>query len=93
MNRSLEYTQAHPDEDFAETFAQAYSGRQWIDKERARLNKAIEDADEAGAAFIAFFTTFGTLLGYYLCRLNRGGVVRWTRIVPAVVVIAVLTFI
>jgi SAM-dependent methyltransferase len=32
-----------------------------------------------------FFTTFGTLLGYYLCRLNRG-VVRWTRIVPATVV-------
>jgi DNA-binding ferritin-like protein (Dps family) len=31
--------------DFAETFAQAYSGRQWIDKERARLNKAIEDAE------------------------------------------------
>ncbi len=31
--------------EFAETFAQAYSGRQWIDKERARLNKAIEDAE------------------------------------------------
>jgi DNA-binding ferritin-like protein (Dps family) len=31
--------------DFAETFAQAYSGRQWIDKERARLTKAIEDAE------------------------------------------------
>lgn len=31
--------------DFAETFAQAYSGAQWIDKERARLTKAIEDAE------------------------------------------------
>lgn len=30
--------------EFAETFAQAYSGRQWIDKERARLVKAVEDA-------------------------------------------------
>ena len=31
--------------DFAENFAQAYGGRQWIDKERARLAKAIEDAE------------------------------------------------
>ena len=31
--------------EFAETFAQAYSGKQWIDKERARLIKAIEDAE------------------------------------------------
>ncbi len=31
--------------DFAETFAQAYSGAQWIDKERARLTKAIDDAE------------------------------------------------
>jgi DNA-binding ferritin-like protein (Dps family) len=31
--------------EFAETFAQAYSGIQWIDKERARLNKAIDDAE------------------------------------------------
>ena len=31
--------------DFAETFAQAYTGKQWIDKERARLIKAIEDAE------------------------------------------------
>jgi len=31
--------------EFAETFAQAYSGKHWIDKERARLNKAINDAD------------------------------------------------
>lgn len=30
--------------EFAETFAQAYSGKQWIDKERARLTKAIDDA-------------------------------------------------
>jgi len=30
--------------DFAETFAQAYGGKRWIDKERARLNKAIDDA-------------------------------------------------
>ena len=32
--------------EFAETFADAYTGRQWIDKERARLTKAIEDAEE-----------------------------------------------
>ncbi|MGV1010361.1 MAG: DUF1048 domain-containing protein [Dermatophilaceae bacterium] len=31
--------------EFAETFAAAYSGKQWIDKERARLTKAIEDAE------------------------------------------------
>jgi DNA-binding ferritin-like protein (Dps family) len=31
--------------EFAEAFAQAYSARQWIDKERARLIKAIEDAE------------------------------------------------
>lgn len=30
--------------DFAETFAQSYTGRQWIDKERVRLTKAIDDA-------------------------------------------------
>lgn len=30
--------------EFAETFTQAYGGTQWIDKERARLTKAIEDA-------------------------------------------------
>ncbi|MFB9644779.1 DUF1048 domain-containing protein [Microbacterium terregens] len=34
--------------EFAETFAQAYSGKQWIDKERARLNKAIADAERGG---------------------------------------------
>ena len=33
--------------EFAETFAQAYSGAHWIDKERARLTKAIEDAERA----------------------------------------------
>lgn len=31
--------------DFAETFAQAYGGKHWIDKERARLVKAVEDAE------------------------------------------------
>ncbi|MCW4385503.1 DUF1048 domain-containing protein [Salinibacterium sp. SYSU T00001] len=31
--------------EFAETFAQAYSGKRWIDKERERLVKAIEDAE------------------------------------------------
>jgi len=30
---------------FAESFAQAYGGKHWIDKERARLTKAIEDAE------------------------------------------------
>ena len=31
--------------EFAETFAQSYTGKQWIDKERARLTKAIHDAE------------------------------------------------
>lgn len=31
--------------EFAETFAQAYGGVHWIDKERARLIRAIEDAE------------------------------------------------
>jgi DNA-binding ferritin-like protein (Dps family) len=31
--------------EFAETFARAYSGTQWIDKERARLVKAIDEAE------------------------------------------------
>ena len=31
--------------EFAETFAQAYTGTRWIDKERARLAKAVEDAE------------------------------------------------
>jgi DNA-binding ferritin-like protein (Dps family) len=30
--------------EFAESFAQAYTGKQWIDKERARLTKAIDAA-------------------------------------------------
>jgi DNA-binding ferritin-like protein (Dps family) len=32
--------------EFAEQFAAAYSGKQWIDKERARLTKAIDDAEQ-----------------------------------------------
>jgi DNA-binding ferritin-like protein (Dps family) len=32
--------------DFAETFAQAYTGTRWIDKERARLTKAVDDAEK-----------------------------------------------
>jgi DNA-binding ferritin-like protein (Dps family) len=32
--------------EFAEAFAEAYGGKQWIDKERARLNKAIKDAEQ-----------------------------------------------
>jgi DNA-binding ferritin-like protein (Dps family) len=31
--------------DFAEEFTQAYGGTRWIDKERARLTKAVEDAE------------------------------------------------
>ena len=31
--------------EFAETFAQSYTGRQWIDKERERLIKAIDSAE------------------------------------------------
>ena len=34
--------------EFAETFAAAYSGAHWIDKERARLTNAIEDAERGG---------------------------------------------
>ena len=30
--------------EFTETFAQAYTGKQWIDKERARLTHAIDAA-------------------------------------------------
>jgi DNA-binding ferritin-like protein (Dps family) len=30
--------------EFAETFASSYSGTQWIDKERARLVKAVDEA-------------------------------------------------
>ena len=32
--------------EFAETFAAAYDATQWIDKERARLNKAVSDAEK-----------------------------------------------
>ena len=35
--------------EFAEAFAEAYGGKRWIDKERARLTKAIEDAERGGA--------------------------------------------
>jgi DNA-binding ferritin-like protein (Dps family) len=31
--------------EFADAFAEAYTGKRWIDKERARLTKAIEDAE------------------------------------------------
>jgi DNA-binding ferritin-like protein (Dps family) len=30
--------------EFADAFAEAYAGKRWIDKERARLTKAIDDA-------------------------------------------------
>jgi DNA-binding ferritin-like protein (Dps family) len=30
--------------DFTETFAKSYQGKEWIDKERARLNKAFDQA-------------------------------------------------
>jgi DNA-binding ferritin-like protein (Dps family) len=36
--------------EFAETFAQAYSGAHWIDKERTRLTKAIADAQRGEPA-------------------------------------------
>ena len=32
--------------EFAENFARAYSGKQWLDKERARLTKAVDDAEQ-----------------------------------------------
>jgi DNA-binding ferritin-like protein (Dps family) len=35
---------------FAEEFTRAYTGRQWIDKERARLVKAIDDAERGEQA-------------------------------------------
>jgi DNA-binding ferritin-like protein (Dps family) len=31
--------------EFADTFAEAYIGKRWIDKERARLTRAIENAE------------------------------------------------
>ncbi len=36
--------------EFADTFAQAYTGKRWIDKERARLTKAIEEAESLARA-------------------------------------------
>ena len=36
--------------EFAEAFAHAYTGAQWIYKERARLRSAIEEAERAGEA-------------------------------------------
>lgn len=35
---------------FAEEFAQAYGGRRWIDKERARLTDAIDEAERGEPA-------------------------------------------
>lgn len=32
--------------EFADDFVQAYAGPQWIDKERARLTRAIEEAEQ-----------------------------------------------
>jgi DNA-binding ferritin-like protein (Dps family) len=34
--------------EFAETFAAAYAGTRWIDKERARLTAAVQAADAGG---------------------------------------------
>ena len=33
--------------EFAETFVRAYSGKEWIDKERTRLRRAIDAADDS----------------------------------------------
>jgi DNA-binding ferritin-like protein (Dps family) len=33
--------------EFADTFAQAYTGRHWVDKERDRLARAVQDAERA----------------------------------------------
>ncbi|MFP3580192.1 DUF1048 domain-containing protein [Arthrobacter sp. fls2-241-R2A-200] len=33
--------------EFAESFAQAYGGKRWIDKEKARLTEAVDKAKEA----------------------------------------------
>ena len=32
--------------EFAETFCRSYTGTHWIDKERARLTRAVEDAEQ-----------------------------------------------
>ena len=34
--------------EFAEAFAAAYSGKRWIDKERARLTEAVRAAEQGG---------------------------------------------
>lgn len=34
--------------EFAEAFAESYTGKRWIDKERARLNAAVEAAEKKG---------------------------------------------
>ena len=34
--------------EFAETFVRAYSGKEWIDKERTRLRRAIDAANDSG---------------------------------------------
>jgi len=31
--------------EFTETFRSAYAGKEWIDKERERLRKAIDEAE------------------------------------------------
>jgi DNA-binding ferritin-like protein (Dps family) len=36
--------------EFAESFANAYLGKKWIDKERARLTRAIEEAEQGEQA-------------------------------------------
>lgn len=36
--------------EFADAFVLAYAGKRWIDKERARLTSAIEDAERAQEA-------------------------------------------
>jgi DNA-binding ferritin-like protein (Dps family) len=36
--------------EFADAFVLAYTGKRWIDKERARLTRAIDDAERTQAA-------------------------------------------
>jgi DNA-binding ferritin-like protein (Dps family) len=36
--------------EFADAFVQAYTGKRWIDKERARLTKAIQEAERGQEA-------------------------------------------
>ena len=59
--------------EFAETFAQAYGGKQWIDKERARLTKAIEDAERcAGMTIDAAIRLQGLEKSYGELQVLRG---------------------